>query len=177
VEPYTPNTNYAEGAIQKLKRLFHRQMAAKHIYEAFWDSCLVYCAKTRFSCCLNLPILKGQTPLTYLTGKPTNISHLAEFGYFDMVWFISPEGPDSIKTKRLSWYTGPADTVGEALCATVCNECLIEFHRIFVFPLSQEDRMDPEVLKKVEALDKAMAASLEQFLQERQVEIKQRLCC
>jgi hypothetical protein len=68
VEPYTPNANYAEGSIQELKWLFRRQMAAKHIHEAFWDSCLVYCAKTRSSCCPNLLFLKGQTPLTYLTG-------------------------------------------------------------------------------------------------------------
>jgi hypothetical protein len=66
VEPYTPNANYAEGLFRKLKRLFRMQMAAKHIHEAFWDSCLVYCTKTRSSCCLKLPILKVQTPLTYL---------------------------------------------------------------------------------------------------------------
>jgi hypothetical protein len=104
VEPYTPNANYAEGAIRELKRLFRRQMATKHIHEAFWDSCLVYCAKTRSSCCLNIPELKGQTQLTYLTGEPTDISRLAEFGYFDMVWFISSEGPDSIQVKRLGRY-------------------------------------------------------------------------
>jgi hypothetical protein len=124
VEPYIPNANYAEGAIRELKRSFCRQMAIKYIHDAFWDSCLVYCAKTRSSCCLNIPELKGQTPLTYLTGEPTDISHLAEFGYFNMVWFISPEGPDSIQVKRLGRYTGPADTVGGALCATVCDERL-----------------------------------------------------
>jgi hypothetical protein len=78
-----------------------------------------------------------------------------------MVWFISPEGLDSIQTKRLGRYTGLADTVGEALCATVCDERLIEFHCTSVFPLSQEDRLNPEVLKKVEAFNKAMAASLD----------------
>jgi hypothetical protein len=121
----------------------------------------MYCAKTRSSCCLNIPKLKGQTPLTYLTGEPTNISHLAEFGYFDMVWFISPKGPDSIQVKRLGRYTSPADTVGDALCAAVCNERLIEFHRTSVFPLSQEDKLNPKVQKKVEAFDKAMAANLD----------------
>jgi hypothetical protein len=85
IEPHTPNANYAEGAIRELKRLFRRQMESKRIHEAFWDSCLVYCAKTRSSCCLNIPELKGQTPLSHLTGETTDISHLAEFGYFDMV--------------------------------------------------------------------------------------------
>jgi hypothetical protein len=161
VEPYTPNANYAEGAIRELKRLFRRQMAAKHIHEAFWDSCLVYCAKTRFSCCLNIPELKGQTPLTYLTGEPTDISHLAEFGYFDMVWFISHEGPDSIQVKWLDQYRGLADTVGGALCAMVGDERLIEFHRTSVFPLSQEDKWNPKVQKNVGTFDRAMLASLD----------------
>jgi hypothetical protein len=35
VVPYTPNANYAEGAIRELKKLFCRQMAAKHIHKAF----------------------------------------------------------------------------------------------------------------------------------------------
>jgi hypothetical protein len=48
-EPYTSNSNLSEGLIRELKRLFHRQMAAKHVHEAFWDSCLVYCAKTTAS--------------------------------------------------------------------------------------------------------------------------------
>ena len=126
-------------------------MESKHIHKVFWDSCLVFCAKTRLSCCLNIPELKGQTPLTYLTGETTDISHLAEFGYFDMVWFISPEGPDSIQIKRLGRYTGPADSVGDALCATVCDEKLHEFHRTSVFPLSSEDKLNPDVIKKIEA--------------------------
>ena len=120
----------------------------------------LYCAKTHLSCCLNIPELKGQTPLTHLTGETTDISHLAEFGYFDMVWFISPEGSDSIQIKKLGRYTGPADTVGDALCATVCDEKLIEFHRTSVFPLSDSDKVNPDIIKKMEAFDREMESNL-----------------
>jgi hypothetical protein len=43
----------------------------------------------------------------------------------------------------------------------VCDERLIEFHRTSVFPLSPEDKLSPEVIKKMEAFDKAMETRLE----------------
>ena len=66
--------------------------------------------------------------MTHLMGDTADISHLAEVGYFDMVWFISPEGPESIQIKLLGRYTGPALSVGDAMCATICDEPLIEYH-------------------------------------------------
>jgi hypothetical protein len=84
VEAYTRNANLAEGNIRELKRLFRREMDSKHIPEGVCDDCLVWCAKTRSSSCLNLSQLQGQTPLTHLTGKTTNISHLCEFGFYEV---------------------------------------------------------------------------------------------
>jgi hypothetical protein len=78
-----------------------------------------------------------------------------------VVWLISPEGPDSIQIKRLGRYTGPVDTVEDALCAMVCDERLIKFHRTSVFLLSQEDKLNPKVQKKIRAFNKAMAATLD----------------
>jgi hypothetical protein len=39
---------------------------------------------------------------------------------------------------------------------------VIKFHWTSVFPLSQEDRLNPEVQKKVEAFDRAMSANLDE---------------
>jgi hypothetical protein len=73
VEAYTSNANLAEGNIRELKQLFCREMDSKHIPEGVWNDCLVWCAKTRLSSCLNLSQLQGQTPLTHMTGETYHI--------------------------------------------------------------------------------------------------------
>jgi hypothetical protein len=42
----------------------------------------------------------------------------------------------------------------------VCDERLIKFHRTSVFPLSDADKLNPEIIKKMEAFDREMEANL-----------------
>jgi hypothetical protein len=118
----------------------------------------VFCAQARLLICLNINSgAEGANTSHYLTGEPTNIFHLAEFGYFDVVWFISPEGPDSIQIIRLGRYTGPAETVGSLMCAIVCNEKPQEYHHTSVFSLTLSDKVNPDILKRIEEFNRAMS--------------------
>ncbi len=61
----------------------------------------------------------GQVPETIMTGNTADISHIAEFGWYDWVMFRDnkPSFPDDKLT--LSRYLGPAIDTGLALTAKI----------------------------------------------------------
>jgi hypothetical protein len=140
-------------------------MDSKHIPEGVWDDCLVWCAKTRSSSCLNLPQLQGQKPLNNLTGETTNILHLCEFGFYEVVWFISPEASTTHQVKHLGRYMGPSETVGEAMCSIILDHKLNYFDRTSVFPLSAEDKADPDIMRKVKGFESVMEQAFAKNMQ------------
>ena len=85
IEAYTPNANIAEGVTRELKRTYRHTMTAKNVPEILWDRCIEWCAKVRSLTALNLRILDGQVPETMMTGDTADLSHMAEFGFFDYV--------------------------------------------------------------------------------------------
>jgi hypothetical protein len=87
VEAYTKNANLAEDAIRELKRTYRRTMIATNSPEVLWDKCLVYLALVRCHTALSIRSLDGEVPMTRLTADTADISHIAEFGWYDWVWF------------------------------------------------------------------------------------------
>jgi hypothetical protein len=99
IEAHTPNANLAEHVIRELKRSYRRIMLATNSPECLWDLCLQYVAAVRSHTALSIRELEGEVPATRLTGDTADISHLAEFGWYDWVWYPSPE---DIKMERKS---------------------------------------------------------------------------
>ena len=64
----------------------------------------------------------GQVPETIMKGSTADISHIAEFGWYDWVMFRDnkPTFPNDRLT--LSHYLGPAINMGTALTAKILNE-------------------------------------------------------
>ncbi|GAX10696.1 hypothetical protein FisN_14Lu214 [Fistulifera solaris] len=61
---------------------------------------------------LKTAFLDGEVPQTLLTGDTADISHICEFGWYDWVWYISPQ-------EHLGRYLGPSFDVGNVLCARI----------------------------------------------------------
>ena len=87
--------------------------------EVLWNYCLEWCALVRSHTALNIPALDGQVPATRMTGDTSDISFLAEFGWYDWVWFVSPHDKEQMGIKHPGRHLGPAINVGEAMCGTV----------------------------------------------------------
>ena len=98
-------------------------MAAQNVPEVLWDYCLDWCSATRRHTAYNIHQLDGKTPHTLLTGDTGDISHLAEFGFYDWVWFIDEQGhrgldgheQRSVNRKRLGRHLGPSRNYGGAM--------------------------------------------------------------
>ncbi len=82
-EPYLPWQQAAEGCIRELKRGVSRQILSSGSLKALWDHCLVLQALI-CSCTSNdIYMTNGQVPETIMTGGTANISHIAEFAWYD----------------------------------------------------------------------------------------------
>ena len=172
VEAYTPNANLAEGNIGWVKTAMRQVMIKKNIPELVWDWCLETECKIRRNVALNLRQLDGRTPEAAMTGETPDISHLAEFGFYDYVWYISPQGKpgvrNDIQRKRLGRYLGPSDSAMEAMCGVVLTEKATWVERTSIFPLSVEDE-NSESIKRMKAI---YEETLKEKLKERAKELE-----
>ena len=136
--------------------------------EVLWDYCLEWCALVRSHTALNIRSLDGKTPATKMTGDTSDISFLAEFGFYDWVWFLDPEGKGSqdptrepsMTRKKLGRYLGPAVNVGEAMCGTVMTSKGTRVDRTSIFPLSTADWNSEPVKKQMETFEEVLEQKL-----------------
>ena len=110
-----------------------------------WDYCLEWCALVGSHTALNIPALDGQVPATRMTGDTSDISFLAEFGWYDWVWFVSPHDKEQMGVKHLGRYLGPAINVGDVMCGTVLTSKSTRLDRTSILPLTVEDNNDASV--------------------------------
>jgi hypothetical protein len=174
VEAYTPNANKVEGVIREVKRHYRRTMISTGCPEPLWDYCIEWSALVRSYTAMNIHELDGQTPATKMTGDTVDISFLAEFGFYDWVWFIDPQGGprldetevDTLNRKRLARYLGPSLTVGDAMCGTVLTERATTLERTSIIPLSVEEVNSDVVRKMKEVYTACLTAKLKERITE-----------
>ena len=98
-----------------------------------------------------------------MTGDTCNISHIAEFSFYDWVWYVSPSGKTghaSMRVKRLGRYLGPSHNVGDAMCGSVINEKAEVVERTSIIPLSVEDENNEAIAKMKKIFDEVMKIKL-----------------
>ena len=129
--------------------------------EILWDYCLEWCALIRSHTALNIASLDGKTPAAKITGDTPDISHLAEFGWYDWVWYHDPVSSSnssqddldrhSMQNLKLGRYLGPADNVGGAMCGMVLTEKSQVLDRTTIHPLSPAEK-NSEVVQKMRSI-------------------------
>jgi hypothetical protein len=116
-KPYSPWQQAAEGCIREVKRGSSRKMISTGSPKPLWDHCLELEALVRSCTCNAIYMTAGQVPETIMTGSTADISHIAEFGWYDWVMHRNnvPSYPDD--KLILGRYLGPATDIGLALTA------------------------------------------------------------
>ncbi len=95
-KPYSPWQQAAEGCIRKLKRGSSSKMLCTGLPKPLWDHSLKLEAFVRSCTSNDINMSAGQVPETIMTGNTADISHIAEFAWFDwvMFWDNAPAYPD-----------------------------------------------------------------------------------
>jgi hypothetical protein len=87
--------------------------------KCLWDHCLELAVYVRSCTSNDIYMTTGKVPETIMTGNTANISHIAEFGWYDWVMLCDnkPSYPDD--KLILGCYLGPAIDTGSALMAKI----------------------------------------------------------
>jgi hypothetical protein len=159
IEAHTPNLNLAELAIRELKRLFRRLMISLNAPAVLWDYCFELAALICSHTCLALDQLNGNNPETMLLGDTSNNSFLAEFAWYNYVWYHVPAGPE-MQNRLLGRWLGPSTDCGEAMSSYVLTQTGQVVSRTSVYPLSTEDRNSEAVSNKKKQFEERLAKTL-----------------
>jgi hypothetical protein len=118
-EPYSPWQQATEGCIREIKRGSLRKMISTGSPKTLWDNCLELEALVRSCTCNDIYMTAGQVPETIMSGSTADISHIAEFGWYDWVMYRDnvPSYPDD--RLILGCYLGPATDIGLALTTKI----------------------------------------------------------
>jgi hypothetical protein len=159
-EPGTPRHNLAEGAIRELKRAYRRLATKVQSPSRLWDDCFELLALQRNHTASAIYSLMGQVPETVVSGLTPDISNLAEFGWYDPVWYVNYKQDEDFKRVHLGRYLGPSFEYGQELCYKVLNWFGKVLHRSSVYSLTDDDKRNPAVTEKLVALDAEIARLL-----------------
>jgi hypothetical protein len=159
-EPYSPWQQAAEGCIHELKRGSSRKIIKTGSPKCLWDQCLELEAYVCSYTSNDIYMTTGQVPETIMTGNTTNISHIAEFGWYNWVMFCDnkPSYPDD--KLILGHYLGPAIDTGSALMAKI-----LKLNGVFVCRSTLWHLTDEELSSSVHKdMRRKFDESIEQYL-------------
>ena len=160
IEPHSPWSNHAKVSIRELKMGVARMMIQNNTPLKLWDHCLEFQAHIRSHTAHPLYSLQGQVPETMVKGEAADISAIAQFGWFDWVFFCNtplsfPENP-----MVLGRYLGPSTSVGPAMCSKLLKANGQVLPRSTVRALTPDELSNPIVQQQMKAFDEQVAAKL-----------------
>jgi hypothetical protein len=89
-EPHSPWQNREEAGICELKRHIHRKMKSRNVLLRLWDFCAKWACAVKACMAGNTFGMEGRTPWEIVFGSTPDISSLAEFDFYQPVWYYEP---------------------------------------------------------------------------------------
>jgi hypothetical protein len=166
VEPHTQKSNHAEAAIRELKKSVRRKMVRMRSPKSLWDDCLELEADIMSHTAHEGYVLQGQIPHAMVTGHTCDISRLAEFGWYQWIWWYDQQGQFPNPKKVLGRYLGPTRDIGMALSAKVLKANGRIIYRSTFIAVTDDEKKDPNVIKEMEAFDQGITLKLGQHIKE-----------
>jgi len=102
---------------------------------------------------------QGEVPPTIVTGDQSDMSWLAEFGWYTYVWYMSPEDT-SMERKKLGKYCGPFFNEGDAMPAKILTSKARQVNRTSVFRVMAEEARSKQFQKLAADFEASLKARL-----------------
>ena len=115
LEKGTPASNRAERTIKILKDGAKKDMFDSNCPMILWCYCVERRAEIINSTARSNYLLQGQVPSTRMTGQPTDISAICEFGWYQWVIYRLEGEKFPFQHQRLGRVLGPARSAGTAM--------------------------------------------------------------
>jgi hypothetical protein len=86
------NQNLAKGVIHEVRKRWYQQVFCTKCPRRIWNYGIPYVCSIMRMTASYAGRLEGQTPLEAITGETPNISEYLDFGFYDLVWFMTNDG-------------------------------------------------------------------------------------
>ena len=159
-EPYSPWQNRAELAIRELKKATRRRMARTRTPEVLWSDCVVMEAEIISHTAKQSTLLNGQTPQTLINPETPDISRIAEFGWYDWIWWHDQAAPFPQPKKTLGRYLGPTRDIGPVLTAKILKINGKTVARSSYTAVSKDEMEQPIVKENMEKFTRTVEEAL-----------------
>ena len=160
LEKNTQWSNRAELYIGIMKKRILRALKNSNCPMKLWDYCATYMANVNNSIAHDHFQLQGTTPHTMMTGQPTDISSLCEFGWYEWVYFRENANLFPLPKEALGRCLGPAINAGNAMSQWVLNRNGTVLPKQTLRKLTPQELRDPEEIKKREEFTQAIQNKL-----------------
>ena len=111
-EPYSPWKFQAEGNIRYLKKGAGSKMVRSDTTKQIWDNALYFESHVKSNAAMDIYMLQGEVPETFLLGGTSDISQLYEHGLYNYVMFREYRIQYPNENPVLVRYLGTAIDVG-----------------------------------------------------------------
>ena len=160
IEPHSPWSNAAEGAIRELKRGTGRELARSKCPKPLWDHCLEREAYVRSFTAHSISSLNGQVPETIISGETADISPFAEFRWYEPIKYRDSSIAFPEDKMRFGRDLGPAIDIGPAMTRKILNKKGNVIYRSTVRSLTEDEKMDPDEIEERKAFNKMISKKL-----------------
>ena len=106
--PYSPWQNLAEASIRELKRGVRRVIRRTGAHIRTWSYAAKWVTDIRRLTALDLPQLEGQVPEAHISGCTPDISPMALFDYWQVIYYHTPVADFPFQKKTIGRWLGTA---------------------------------------------------------------------
>ena len=156
LEEGTPWANRAELIIGHLKAAVRKDLVTSKCPICLWDYCLERRVRINNLTAKGMLTLKGETPYTTVYGKEGDISALADFSWYEVVYYMDQKQPFPYAKEVLGRYLGPSTGVGNEYCSWILRSNGKIVARRTVRPLTHIEQSSTVVSESIRLFDSKM---------------------
>lgn len=158
--PYSHWQNQAEGSIREIKKGTRRKLRQTGAPLRTWSYCAKWVTAIRRFTASDIPELDGRTPYEYVVGSTPDISPLALFDFWELVYVLMPVPAYPHEKKVIGRWLGLADNCTDDMAYVVVTETGIPIVRKDIWAISEDDQKDPIIMKRIKEVDEAIRTKL-----------------
>lgn len=152
-EPYSSFQNKAELGIREIRRRWRRLRRRKGCSHRLWEYGIPYLSELA---CYTWRPDTGRTPYEEVTGETPDISAIADFEFYDWVWYW-----DGVEGEaKIGRWLGPSHGIGSGMTYWILPISCEPISRGTVQHMTKEEQLDPVNVKLMDDYTKSVDAKL-----------------
>ena len=160
IEESTQWANLAERYIGLLKSGVRKDMHKANCPISLWDYCIERRVRVHNVTARNTLHLDNQNPHLITEGEPADISNLARYGFYEMVYYYDSKQQFPLPQKRIGRALGPTKYEGNEMAQYILQANGRVVPRRTTIPIPEEELRTSSMKQRIETFNKCIEQTL-----------------